>query len=132
MAKKTVQATIRQQKYKTEIQAKNHILIADEPIEVGGQDFGFTPTELLEASLASCTAMTIRMYADRKGWDLTEAKINVSFKRNIGTHIVTFKKDIELFGNLNDKQRLRLKEIGTKCPIEKILKGQVDVESRLF
>ncbi|WP_425075229.1 OsmC family protein [Psychroserpens sp. S379A] len=132
MAKKTVQATIRQQKYKTEIQAKNHILIADEPIEVAGQDFGFTPTELLEASLASCTAMTIRMYADRKGWDLTEAKINVSFKRNISTHLVTFKKDIELFGNLNDKQRLRLKEIGTKCPIEKILKGQVDVESRLF
>lgn len=132
MPAKTVKASIGQQKYKTEIQVKNHIIIADEPSEVGGQDLGFTPSELLEASLATCTAMTIRMYADRKGWDLQEAKVNVSFKRNIKTHTVTFNKKIDLIGNLDNEQLQRLKEIGSKCPIEKIIKGDVVVESKLI
>ena len=70
---KTSFATIGKQKYKTEIQAGNHIIMADEPEELGGGNLGFTPTELLESSLAACTAMTIRMYADRKGWDLEQA-----------------------------------------------------------
>ncbi|MDX1270552.1 OsmC family protein [Bizionia paragorgiae] len=127
-----IKATIGAQKYKTEIQAKNHIITADEPVEVGGQDLGFTPTELLESSLAACTAMTIRMYADRKAWDLQEAQVNVSFKRNIKTHLVTFKKQIELIGNLTSEQREKLLEIGKKCPIEKIIKGEVAVASKLI
>ncbi|KPM31233.1 Putative redox protein, regulator of disulfide bond formation [Croceitalea dokdonensis DOKDO 023] len=105
--KKYVSVTIGAQKYKTEIQAKNQIIIADEPVEVGGQDLGFTPAELLEASLATCSVMAIRMYADRKEWNLQEAKVNVSFKRNIKTHLVAFKKEIEIIGDLTEEQRSR-------------------------
>ncbi len=89
---KTTTVSIGKQQYKTEIQAGNHIIMADEPVEVGGQDLGFTPTELLESSLAACTAMTIRMYADRKGWGLEKVEIKVGFKRKMTTGEVTFKK----------------------------------------
>lgn len=129
---KTTIARIGKQKYKTEIQSKNHIIMADEPIDVGGQDLGFTPTELLESSLAACTAMTIRMYADRKGWDLEKVEIKVGFKRNISTNQIIFKKEIQLFGNLDHDQRDKLLEMGSKCPIQKMITGDVSVESNLI
>lgn len=128
---KTVSATIDTQLYKTELQAKNHIIISDEPETVGGQNLGLTPTELLESALASCSAMTIRMYANKKGWDVKKVIVNVGFKRNITTQTVTFKKDIELIGNLDNEQRQRLLEMGANCPIEKMLKGTIKVESHL-
>lgn len=128
----TTHATIGKQKYKTELQVNNHIIIADEPVEVGGKDLGFTPSELLQSSLASCSAMTIRMYADRKGWDLEKVEIEVGFKRNISTGEVTFKKEIKLFGNLTDDQQEKLLEMGSKCPIEKMIKGTILVESKLL
>ncbi|MBC73538.1 MAG: osmotically inducible protein OsmC [Muricauda sp.] len=128
---KTSFATIGKQKYKTEIQAGNHIIMADEPEELGGGNLGFTPTELLESSLAACTAMTIRMYADRKGWDLEQAEIKVGFKRNMTTGEVTFKKEIELFGNLSGEEREKLLEMGSKCPIERMITGKVSVTSDL-
>lgn len=129
---KTTIARIGKQKYKTEIQAKNHIIIADEPLEVGGEGLGFTPTELLEASLAACSVMTIRMYADRKGWDLEDVEIKVGFKRNLTTHQVTFIKEVRLEGNLDSEQREKLLHIGGKCPIEKIISGPVSVISELL
>jgi len=128
---KTSFATIGKQKYKTEIQAGNHIVIADEPKELGGGNLGFTPTELLESSLAACTAMTIRMYADRKGWDLEKVGVKVGFKRNISTGEVTFTKEIQLFGNLQAEERERLLEMGSKCPIEKMITGKITVASQL-
>ncbi|NGX84728.1 OsmC family protein [Aequorivita sp. KMM 9714] len=128
---KNVKAIIREQKYKTEVQAKNHMLIADEPVELGGENLGFTPSELLESSLATCTAMTIRMFADKKGWDLKEAKVSVSLRRNLNTQAITFRKEIELVGDLDAEQRTQLHDIGTKCPIEKIIKGEVLVKSKL-
>lgn len=129
--KQKIRASIGLQKFKTEIQAKNHIIVADEPTEVGGQNLGFTPTELLESSLAACSAMTIRMYADRKEWDVQHININVGFKRNIQTHKVIFTKEVEITGNLNEDQRLRLLEMGSNCPIEKMLKGEITVTSSL-
>lgn len=128
---KTSVATIGKQKYKTELQVGNHIIISDEPEELGGGNFGFTPTQLLESSLAACTAMTIRMYADRKGWDLEKAEVKVGFKRNMATAEVTFTKEIELFGNLQVEERERLLEMGSKCPIEKMITGKITVASHL-
>ncbi len=129
---KTTIATIGRQKYKTEIQAGNHIVMADEPTELGGGNLGFTPTELLESSLAACTAMTIRLYADRKGWDLEKVEIKVGFKRNISTNQITFKKEIQLSGNLNQEQREKLLDMGSKCPIEKMITGTIEVSSSLI
>ncbi|MBP4138372.1 OsmC family protein [Flavobacterium geliluteum] len=129
---KTTIVSIGKQKYKTEIQAKNHIIVADEPVELGGQDLGFTPTELLESSLASCTAMTIRMYADRKGWELDGVEIKVGYKKNVNTNQITFIKEIQLFGKLSNEQLDKLMEIGAKCPIEKIITGNIVVQSNFI
>ena len=126
-----ISAKIGKQKYKTELQAKNHIITADEPTDVGGQDLGFTPTELLESSLGACTAMTLRMYADRKNWDLHEANVKVGFKRNMTSQQVTFVKEIELIGNLDTEQRDKLLEMAARCPIEKMITGEIKVESIL-
>tara|TARA_R110002020_G_scaffold81120_1_gene201801 strand:- start:42 stop:434 length:393 start_codon:yes stop_codon:yes gene_type:complete len=128
---KTSTAIIGKQKYKTEIQAGNHILMADEPEDLGGGNLGFTPTELLESSLAACTAMTIRMYADRKGWDLEKVEVKVGFKRNMVSGEVTFVKEIQLFGNLLSEERGKLLEMGSKCPIERMITGQVSVVAEL-
>src|SRR5690606_10859135 len=128
---KTSIATIGKQKYKTELQAGNHIVTADEPEALGGENLGFTPTELLESSLAACTAMTLRMYADRKGWDLEKVEIKVGFKRNMATGEVTFTKEIQLIGNLQPEERERLLEMGSKCPIEKMITGKITVDSYL-
>jgi len=70
MSMKISFATIGKQKYKTEIQSGTHIIMADEPVGIGGGGLGFSPTELLESALAACTAMTLGMNADKKGWDL--------------------------------------------------------------
>lgn len=127
----TTIATIGKQKYKTELQSRNHIVIADEPIDVGGQDMGFTPSELLQSSLAACSAMTIRMYADRKKWNLEKVIVNVGFKRHISTGEVTFKKEIELSGDLTNEEKQKLLDMGSKCPIEKMIKGNIIVDSQL-
>lgn len=75
--------------------------------------------------------MTIRMYANRKAWDLQQVIVNVGFKRNITTQTVTFKKEVELIGNLHNEQRQKLLQMGSKCPIEKMITGEVKVESTL-
>ena len=127
----TVSASIGTQLYKTEIKTNNHLIIADEPEKVGGQDLGFTPTELLNSSLAACSAITIRMYAERKGWDVQHININVKHKINITSQTITFEKEIEVIGNLDATQKKRLIEIGEKCPVEKMLKGDIKVVSSL-
>ncbi|GGF70802.1 OsmC family protein [Wenyingzhuangia marina] len=127
----TVSASIGTQLYKTEIKTNNHLIIADEPEKVGGQDLGFTPTELLNSSLAACSAITIRMYAERKGWDVQHININVKHKINTSSETITFEKEIEVIGNLDAAQKKRLVEIGEKCPVEKMLKGDIKVVSSL-
>ena len=127
----TVSASIGTQLYKTEIKTNNHLIIADEPKKVGGQDLGFTPTELLNSSLAACSAITIRMYAERKGWNVQHININVKHKINTSSETITFEKEIEVIGNLDAAQKKRLVEIGEKCPVEKMLKGDIKVVSSL-
>ncbi len=79
----TVKATIDTRKYRTEITSKSgNILISDEPQEMGGKNLGFSPFELLASSLASCTLITLRMYIDRKAWDVSELSIWVDFEKN--------------------------------------------------
>lgn len=112
--------------YKTEIKTATNSIIADEPLEVGGQDLGFKPGELLAASLASCTGITLRMYADRKGWDLEESMIEVTVENNPPEkpHMTM---NIRLFGKLDDTQRARLMEIANNCPIHKMLHHPVEI-----
>lgn len=130
MSKKQITAVVEldQSKYKTKIFADGHFIYADEPEDLGGTDEGMAPGALLLASLGSCTAITIRMYADRKEIPLEGIKINLAIcpedEMDEGTVI---ERKIELLGNLSDDQRKRLMVIADKCPIHKMLSNPIKV-----
>ncbi len=121
-------AVVRRRKgYEHEIEIREHRLIADEPEHKGGTDQGPTPTELLAASLASCTAITIEMYADRKGWDLGDVRVTADFTEATADTPAKFKVDIESPAQLSDDQHDRILTIAHKCPVHRALMG-ADVE----
>lgn len=116
--------------YKTKVYAGGHFIYADEPESIGGSDEGMTPGALLLASLGSCTAITIRMYADRKGYELDAVKIDLSIcEEKEMSKETTISRKIELQGNLSEEQRERLLQIADKCPIHKILSNPIKIET---
>jgi putative redox protein len=119
-----------QSTYKTKIFAGGHFMYADEPEELGGTDEGMTPGALLLASLGSCTAITIRMYANRKEIPLTHIKIELSIcPEDEMDKSTTITRKIEFRGNLNDQQRERLMQIADKCPIHRLLTNPIKIET---
>jgi putative redox protein len=109
-----------------------HTVRVDEPAEAGGADTGPSPTRLLGASLASCIAITVEMYAQRKGWDVgaVEVDVEVGYDGPVPTR---FEVGLKLPGELDEEQRRRLLVIATKCPVHKVLAGEahVNVTERL-
>lgn len=134
MSELNVTVTIGKEKYKTEITNGRNVLVADEPESMGGTDQGLGPKELLLSSLGSCTAMTLRMYADRKQWDLQEVVISLNMEVVPSSHQQTtyIKNHIRLIGDLDDDQRKRLLQIAELCPIHKILSNPVVLDSNLL
>lgn len=117
-----------QSRFKTKVFAGGHLIYADEPKELGGTDEGITPGALLLASLGSCTAITIRMYADRKEMPLTGIKIDLAICKEEEMSIeTTISRKIELLGGLTDAQRERLMVIADKCPIHKLLSNPIKI-----
>lgn len=121
--------------YTTDIRAGNHGLTADEPESVGGNDLGPCPYSLLMSSLGACTSMTLRMYADRKGWPLKSIKVHLKHGKihakdceNCETamgKIDRIERVIELDGDLDDAQRQRLLEIADRCPVHRTLHSEI-------
>ncbi len=103
-----------------------HTLLVDEPPDRGGTDRGPRPTQLLAASLAGCTAITVEMYADRKGWDVGPVEVDVDVSYD-GTVPSTYAVALKLPPELSDEQRRRLLVIATKCPVHKVLVGEASV-----
>jgi putative redox protein len=103
-----------------------HTLVVDEPVERGGTDTGPRPTQLLAASLAGCTAITVEMYADRKGWDVgaIEVDVDVSYDGPVPS---TYAVALKLPSELNEEQRQLLLRVATKCPVHKVLVGEASV-----
>lgn len=128
-------------KYSTEIVARSHTILADEPKKYGGNDVGVTPYELLLGSLGSCTAITLRMYADRKEWALDEVLVHLEhFKEHAQdssacednpAKIDKFVRTIELKGNLNKEQMDKLLQIANKCPVHRTLENKIEIETQL-
>ena len=103
-----------------------HTLRVDEPASAGGGDSGPSPTRLLAASLASCTAVTIEMYADRKGWDLDEVEVEVEMESE-GHLPKSFEVTLRLPVGLEEEQRQRLLRIAGKCPVHRVLSSETPV-----
>jgi putative redox protein len=128
----TINAHIGKEKYQATIKTATNLLVADEPEENGGNDFGFSPSELLAASLGACTSITLRMYADRKGWDMTDVNVEVSFTRDPEKNRSTFTRKINFTGNLTDEQKERLMKIADSCPTHKALTNPITVNTELL
>ncbi len=103
----------------TNLSVGPHDLVADEPVELGGDDLGPGPTEMLLASLAACTNMTLRMYARRKEYPLDDVRVHLVGE--VGADGLTIRRVIELEGALTDEQREAILRIADKCPVHKIL-----------
>jgi putative redox protein len=111
----------RKQGYEHEVEMREHRLVADEPEDNGGADRGPKPTELLAAALASCTAITIEMYADRKEWDLGQVEVNVNFTEATASEPPKFGVQIKVQAELDEEQRERILVIAGKCPVHRAL-----------
>jgi len=107
------------------IDIRNHQLTADEPPEHGGEDEGPSPQELLAASLASCTAITMEMYAARKGWDVGHVEVDVEYSAAERGCPTKFELVTRLPDDLPEEQVERLRAIATKCPVHRALEGEV-------
>lgn len=132
---------LKEDKFTTTIQTAKHSFIADEPTSIGGDDFGPSPYDFLSAGLAACTVMTLKMYAQRKQWDLQEIYTHITYSKKHSddlmldlekpTRIDHLSKKLTLIGNLDEKQRQRLKEIASKCPVHKTLQSEVIIDTEL-
>jgi putative redox protein len=119
------------------VHAGTHAVVVDEPTSVGGGDAGPTPYDLLLGAVGGCTAMTVRMYAQRKGWPLDEVVVRLRTGRSHAADCAscaeravgprTLDEEIELHGPLTDEQRARLRYIASRCPVKQALKAGLDV-----
>lgn len=122
-------ATIGKETYRTELRAGKHVVFADEPSDVGGKDLGPRPEDLLRMALASCTAITLRMYANRKGFDISEIQVAVS---SVGERGKTrYQTNINISGQLTGEQRNRMLQIAKLCPVHKVLTHPIELETSL-
>ena len=125
----------------TDILAEGHRLIADEPVSIGGNGSGPTPYGYLLAGLGACTAMTLRMYADRKEWPLDSVTVKLSHQKIHGADcencqtkegkLDQIEREIALSGALDDQQEQRLMQIADRCPVHRTLKAEIVVKSKL-
>ena len=125
-----MKATARREdgKLRQSIQIRDHKIDADEPKDLGGEDSGPSPQELLAASLAGCTAITMEMYAQRKGWDIGEVTVEVGYEPAQRGSPTRFSMTVNFPKELPEDQRERLMQIGAKCPVHRVLEGEVMFE----
>jgi putative redox protein len=116
----------RRESFAHDIELAGHEVRVDEPSAVGGTDTGPRPTQLLGASLAGCIAITVEMYAERKGWDVGEIEVDVEMSYE-GPVPTSFEVGLKLPDDLDDEQKRRLLVIATKCPVHKVLAGEAHV-----
>ena len=133
---------LKENNFTTTIQTTKHNFIADEPDSVGGDDFGPSPYDFLSAGLAACTVMTLKLYAERKQWDLQEVYAHITYSKKHSDDLMLdvdkpkridhLQKKLTFIGNLDDSQRQRLKEIASKCPVHKTLQNEVIIDTELI
>lgn len=122
---KLITAQLGKQNYRIDIRSAKHQIFADEPQDLGGSDTAMNPYELLSASLAACTLATLRMYAQRKQWNLGEISVEISFEISDENDIkkARFLRKIRFTVEIEQEMKERLKQIAEACPVSKILKS---------
>jgi uncharacterized OsmC-like protein/pimeloyl-ACP methyl ester carboxylesterase len=140
-AEKQVITRIGQSGLATDIMAEGHRLVADEPVSKGGSGSGPTPYNYLMAGLGACTAMTLRMYSDRKQWPLDSVTVKLSHQKIHAADcedcqtkegkLDQIEREIELTGALDDQQKQRLMQIADRCPVHRTLRSEIIVKSKL-
>lgn len=121
--------TIETAHYAVKIDAGGHKIIADEPASNGGANTGPAPYDLLVASLAACTAITLRMYADRKQWPLRSATVGVHYTRKDGVEVI--ERTLHLEGDLTDERKARFADIAERTPVTLTLKRGLAINTQL-
>ncbi len=122
-----VRAQIGMVDYAVSLRSGRHSLVADEPAKLGGQDAGPAPYDLLLAGLGACTAITLRMYAARKEWPLTDVTVDLKLERNgDNVHVA---RALTFQGTLDDKQRARLADIAERTPVTLTLKNGLTINT---
>lgn len=125
-----VSAVIGLDQYKTILTTDTHTIVGDEPIDNGGKDLGPHPGDFLRMSLASCTAITLRMYANRKGYDVKEIEVKVNTKDVEGKSV--FNCQIQITGNINEQIRERMLQIAKLCPVHKMLTRPIEIQTHVL
>ncbi|MGD8831207.1 MAG: OsmC family protein, partial [Pseudomonadales bacterium] len=128
-------------KFLRDVFSDDHHWLADEPRRMGGDNLGPDPYEHLLAALGTCTSMTIRMYANRKGWDLQTVDVQVTHSREHaedcegcdedGGRLEVLRREVALDGGLDETQRSRLLEIANRCPVHRTLEGVLRIDTQL-
>lgn len=127
----TLTATSLAPYWQVELESGPHTYIADEPVTQGGGDTGMNPYQLLVGALASCTAVTVKMYANRKGWPLEDVEVQVEMKKELkdGQQITHFDRAIVFKGNLEAEHKQRLMDIANRCPVHRILTNPIAIHT---
>ncbi|WP_292010513.1 OsmC family protein [Chryseobacterium sp.] len=127
----TVKASLGTTKYYTEVTAGENTIITDEPVDKGGQNKGLNPFEILATSLASCTAATLRMYIDRKEWNVEKIDVEVEMENYPLTKTAIFKRNISFEGtDIDEEQIKRLHTIADACPVHKLLTNEIEINTK--
>lgn len=119
-------------KFRVQVDARQHTFFGDEPGELGGADTGVTPYEMLLGAIGSCKAITARMYAERKGWKLDAVRVQLEHERpeeRGGPESIRVTLAFE--GDLDQEQRERLLAIAEKCPVQKTVTGELHIQAAL-
>jgi putative redox protein len=127
-----MRATAQQlQNYRHDVKVRSHTITTDEPEDHGGDDSGPSPQELLAASLAACTAITMEMYAQRKSWNVAGLTVDVEYTPAERGALTRFNIVTKVPAHLSDEQVQRLCQVGAKCPVHRALEGEVGFDERV-
>ena len=130
---KQSQVVLTNKSYLAEAKTRNHFLTIDEPVASGGGDNGPTPVEYLLTAVGGCVSITLRMYAERKGWDVGKITVNVSQKEEVTSDGIKkwLEEDISFENEITEDQTKRLLVIAGKCPVAKMVKGETTIVSSI-
>lgn len=129
----TSKVTLTNRNYLAEAKMRNHFAIIDEPLDKGGDDNAPTPIEYLLTAIGGCVSITLRMYSERKGWDLGKITVNVSQKEQLTPEGIkkSLIEEISFEKEVTEEQRTKLLEIAGKCPVAKMVKGETEINSKI-